>query len=139
MTGSQTSRLRVLVVDDCPDTRLALALLLHQWGYECEGAADGEEALRLAGECSPDLLLLDILMPGLDGYEVARRVHQAGGHCPRLVAMTGHAGPGDIQASEEAGFDDYLVKPVEPQQLLALLRTFAADREEDDKARKMTR
>src|SRR5207237_3722041 len=119
--------LRVLVADDCPDTRKSMRMLLRAWGYDCRTAADGEEAVRLVADYQPDVVFLDILMPGLDGYETARRVRHL---VPalRLVAMTGHTSPGDIPAALDAGFDHFLLKPCAPRELEGLLRPIAEDR-----------
>ena len=74
MYACQPAPLRVLVADDCPDTRKSMRMLLRAWGHDCRTAADGEEAVRLVADYQPDVVFLDILMPGLDGYETARRV-----------------------------------------------------------------
>src|SRR5437016_1403757 len=94
----KTARLRVLVADDCPDTRKSMRMLLKAWGHDCRTAADGEEAVRLVADYRPDVVFLDILMPGLDGYEVARRVRPLV-PAMRLIAMTGLTGPGDVLAA----------------------------------------
>src|SRR5262245_498460 len=127
MLALETRRLRVLVADDCPDTRKSLRMLLKVWGHDCREAGDGQEAVRLALDYAPDLILLDILMPELDGYEAARRIRQFDPSL-RMVAMTGHTGPGDVLAALEAGFDHFLVKPFDPRELGSLLRSFAKER-----------
>jgi len=127
MYALQPAPLRVLVADDCPDTRKSMRMLLKVWGHECRVAADGEEAVRLTTAYRPDVVFLDILMPGLDGYEAARRVRHL---VPplRLVALTGHVGPGEDLAAARAGFDHFLVKPFAPKDLESLLRSFADER-----------
>src|SRR5947208_289157 len=120
MQPSATRRLRVLVADDCPDTRKSLRLLLKSWGCDCREAADGEEAVHLAVEFLPDIVLLDILMPGLGGYEAARRLRHLV-PSSRLIALTGHSGAGDVLAAVEAGFDHFLIKPCPPTELRKLL------------------
>ncbi|MBI1918394.1 MAG: response regulator [Planctomycetes bacterium] len=127
MYSLATSRLRVLVADDCPDTRKSMRMLLKAWGHDCRDAADGEEAVRLATDYHPDVVFLDILMPGVDGYEAARRVRHVDPTL-RLIAMTGHTGPGDVLAALDAGFDHFLVKPCAPKELESLLRSFADER-----------
>jgi len=127
MLALETRRLRVLVADDCPDTRKSLRMLLKVWGHDCRDAADGQEAVCLALDYAPELVLLDILMPELDGYEAARRIRQFDPSL-RMVAMTGHTGPGDVLAALEAGFDHFLVKPFDPRELQSLLRSFAEAR-----------
>jgi CheY-like chemotaxis protein len=127
MPTLETRRLRVLVADDCPDTRKSLRMLLKVWGHDSRDAGDGQAAVCLAVDYAPDLVLLDILMPGLDGYETARRLRQFDPSL-RLVAMTGHTGRGDVLAALEAGFDHFLVKPFDPRELESLLRSFAEER-----------
>jgi CheY-like chemotaxis protein len=88
-------------------------MLLRSLGHETRVAHDGIEALRVAGEFHPDIVLLDIGMPGLDGYEVARRLRSIANDRPlRIVAVTGWGQDADRQRSREAGFDLHLVKPV---------------------------
>jgi len=127
MLALETRRLRVLVADDCPDTRKSLRLLLKVWGHDCRDVGDGEAAVRLALDYAPDLVLLDILMPEMDGFEAARRLRQLD-PLLRLIAMSGHTGPGDVLAALEAGFDHFLVKPFDPRELEALLRSFSRER-----------
>ena len=113
---------RILVVDDNEDAAVSLSLLLEIWGHVVFTAHDGTSALRLAGELMPDLALLDIGMPGLDGYEVARRIRQAPwGKDIKLVAITGWGQPRDKQLAFEAGFNHHLTKPIDPAHLLGLL------------------
>jgi CheY-like chemotaxis protein len=114
---------RVLVVDDYPAARASLRKLLLRWGWEVREAGDGPEALRAAGEFRPDAVLLDIVMPGMDGVEVAQRLRGMPelGH-PLLVAVSGHGAPDVVARALAAGCDRYLVKPVEPDELAALLR-----------------
>ena len=117
--------LRVLLADDCQDTRQALALLLRLCGHEVRTAADGGEAVRQAEEFHPEVALLDIGMPVLSGYEVAALLRWRG-LAGRVIAVTGRDGPGDVYAAVEADFDDYLVKPCDPGRLIALLREAAS-------------
>jgi CheY-like chemotaxis protein len=117
-------RLRVLVADDDADTADSLALLLRLWGHDVRAAYEGVEALALAFFYLPDVLLLDVAMPGLDGFRLARLVRSQ----PRLdgavlVAVTGYADDAHRQMGLRAGFDHYLVKPVEPAVIVALLLT----------------
>ena len=120
--GQGASR-RVLLVDDNRDAAESLQLLLEMSGHRVKTAADGEEALALAPAWAPELLLIDIGLPGIDGYEVARRL-RAHGSCRGavLAALTGYGNAEDRQRSLEAGFDRHLVKPVRPDELLRLLR-----------------
>jgi PAS domain S-box-containing protein len=115
---------RILVVDDNKDSADSLALLLTLVGNQVRTAQDGETALKVAAECLPEVILLDIGLPGLDGYQVARRLRaqsEFGGTV--LVAMTGYGTEGDRRRSEESGFYAHMVKPVEFSALQELLRT----------------
>jgi PAS domain S-box-containing protein len=116
--------LRVLVVDDNVDTADGLAILLRLSGYQVRVVYSGPTALEAADEYQPNVALLDIGLPGMDGYEVARRIRQQ----PRLedvvlVAVTGYGKEADRQRSQEAGFDHHLVKPVEFGQIEQILAT----------------
>ena len=113
---------RVLVVDDHQDAADSLALLLRALGCEVEVARDGMEAVEVAGRYRPDLLLLDIGMPRLDGYAACRRIRgHPWGKAMVIVALTGWGQEDDRRRTREAGFDAHLVKPVEPSVLLGLL------------------
>ena len=105
---------RILVVDDNRDAAISLAMMLKVMGYELQTAHDGFEALDLAATFRPDLVLLDIGMPKLNGYDTARRIReQAWGKNMVLVALTGWGQDEDKRKSQEAGFDDHLVKPID--------------------------
>jgi PAS domain S-box-containing protein len=108
---------RVLVVDDNVDAATMLGLLLRSLGHDTRVVYDGAAALQVAAEFHPDIVLLDIGMPGLDGYEVARRLRAMKHRPKRIVAVTGWGQPADKQRSREAGFDRHLVKPVEATEL----------------------
>ena len=111
---------RILLVEDNADARDALRALLELDGYEVHAAADGTEGLDLARTKLPHVALVDIGLPGFDGYEVARRMKLLPAQ-PRLVALTGYSEPEDRQRTKEAGFDAHLVKPVDPDDLGRLL------------------
>jgi CheY-like chemotaxis protein len=116
------SRPRVLVVDDCPDTRTSFRTLLGLWGYEVFEAADGPSALRAALTGRPGVVLLDLALPGLDGYEVARRLCRMPGVASALlVAVSGYGREQDVARARAAGFDHHLLKPADPQELERLL------------------
>jgi CheY-like chemotaxis protein len=118
-------RWRILVVDDNRDVAVALSRLLAIDGHETFLAHDGVEALDVAAKIRPKMVLLDLGMSGLDGYEVCRRLRAS--HADRdllIVAMTGWTEEGDRQRSLDAGFDEYLVKPVAYASLLSLLTSF---------------
>ncbi|HET9888733.1 MAG TPA: PAS domain S-box protein, partial [bacterium] len=113
---------RILVVDDNEDSAASLALLLHTANHETRSAYDGEEALRVAAEFRPDVILLDIGLPKLNGYEVCRRIREESwGKNIRIVAVTGWGQAGDRRESTDAGFDGHLVKPASPESLLAFV------------------
>ena len=116
---------RVLLVEDQEDVREALSFLLEAEGHQVSTAADGEAALRLIDIGRFDAAVMDIGLPGLDGYEIARRVRsRTGGHELRLIALTGYGQERDVRAAADAGFDMHMVKPVDPDRLLAVLREF---------------
>ena len=113
---------RVLIVDDNVDAAHSLSLLLQSIGHETCVAHDGVRALQATTEFHPDVVLLDIGMPGLDGYEVARRLRKLRERDPvRIIAVTGWNQDADRQSTHEAGFDVHLVKPVEIDTLLRVL------------------
>lgn len=119
--------LRVLVAEDEAAAAMALADLLQREGYEAMVASDGLQALDMAKSRPPDVALLDLGLPGMDGYRLAERLHgQDGERRPLLVAVTGRGAALDRACSAAAGIDLHLVKPIEPDQLLGLLRRFRA-------------
>jgi signal transduction histidine kinase len=115
---------RILVIEDHDDARDALQLLLTLQGHDVRTASDGATGLALILEAEPDVALIDVGLPGLDGYEVARQVRRmAAGNGIRLVAVTGYGQPYDRTRAREAGFDLHLTKPVSPADLNAALAT----------------
>ncbi|HEX6320943.1 MAG TPA: response regulator, partial [Burkholderiales bacterium] len=109
---------RVLVVDDNADAAFTLDLLLKSLGHETRVVHDGPAALEAAREFRPDIVLLDIGLPGIDGYEVARRLRALGQDYPlRIFAVTGWGTEADRRRSQEAGFDLHFVKPLDPDEL----------------------
>ena len=113
---------RVLVVDDNKDAAMSLAMLIRDWGHEVRCAHTGPDALSEGQAFRPELVLLDIGLPGMDGYEVARRLRRARETAEAmLVAVTGYGRDQDRSLSREAGFDEHLVKPVAPDVLQRLL------------------
>ncbi len=122
--------LRILVVDDNRDAADSLHLLLQSTGQDAYVAYGGEEGLAVAERIEPDIVLLDVAMPDLSGYEVARRLSRApAAHRPVLVAVTGWDQKADKARAEEAGFEYHFVKPVDQQTLQNLLEKLAAERE----------
>jgi two-component system response regulator MprA len=112
---------RILVVDDEPAVREAVDRALRLEGYETELAADGAQALEALADRAPDALVLDLLMPHVDGLEMCRRLRAAGDRTPVLV-LTARDGVPDRVRGLDAGADDYLVKPFALEELLARLR-----------------
>ena len=114
--------LKVLVADDDRDSREALGLLLELEGHAVRYARDGDEALRVAKSARPDVVLLDITMPGKDGYEVCRRLRHSSPPGTRIFAVSALSGKAHRQRCNDAGFDSALVKPLDPMELTRLLR-----------------
>lgn len=111
-----------MVVDDNEDAAASLAMLLRLQGHEVHVASSGAAALELLDECRPAMVFLDIGMPGLDGYEVARRIRRLSAReNVTLIALTGWGQPEDRRRSKEAGFDHHLMKPPEPRVVEELL------------------
>jgi two-component system CheB/CheR fusion protein len=117
--------LHVLVVEDCADARESLALLLGLFGCRVDGAAGCAEAMARAGAAPPDVLLMDIGLPACDGYAVAKRLRGLCERAPLVVATTGYGRECDRRRSAEEGFDHHLVKPVDPAELVGILRRHA--------------
>ena len=114
--------LRILVVDDNEDSAASMTLLLQLHGHDVVVANSGQAALSLAGEHRPDVILLDIGMPGMNGYDVARKLRaQPAFEDTLLVAITGYGRASDVQQTQAAGFDHHMVKPVDYEKLQALL------------------
>lgn len=120
-SGDHAGGVRVLVVDDEPQLRKALRRALALDGFAVDTADDGAAALRAIAVASPDAILLDVLMPGIDGLEVCRRIRHAGDSTP-VMLLTVRDTVQDIVAGLEAGADDYVTKPFDVRELLARLR-----------------
>jgi signal transduction histidine kinase/CheY-like chemotaxis protein len=120
-------RRKILLVEDQPDARRALQRLLQLWGHTVEAAEDGVIGLERAQQFQPEVAFIDVGLPGLDGYELARQIRRRLGNGLRLVALTGYGQPEDRERAYSAGFDLHLVKPVDRVQLArALLDAVAA-------------
>ena len=119
----------VLVADDDPDILALVTFRLERGGYEVVGAPDGEEALRLALDRIPDLAVLDVMMPKLDGYEVTTRLRQ-NERTKRMpiILLTARVQEADIARGFEAGADDYVKKPFSPQELGARVQAILGRR-----------
>jgi two-component system, cell cycle response regulator DivK len=116
---------RILAIEDHEENRRILRYLLASAGYELIEAVTGEEGLTLAETSHPDLILMDIQLPGLDGYEVTRRIktNPALRHIP-IIVVTSYALSGDDVKAFQAGCDAYVTKPYVPRALLAKIREY---------------
>ena len=118
---------RILVVEDQEDNRRIVRDLLNSVGFELIEAVTGEEGVQRAEETVPDLILMDIQMPVLDGYEATRRIKASAkcGHIP-IIVITSYALSGDDAKAMAAGADAYVAKPFSPRDLLAKIRQFTS-------------
>jgi DNA-binding response OmpR family regulator len=112
---------RILVVDDNADAADSLGMLLQVRGDDVRIAYDGLEALELAGTFNPEIVLLDIGMPKISGYDVARRLRETRGDSVFIVAISGWGQEDDRKRARESGFDHHFTKPVDFEALLALI------------------
>ena len=111
-----------MVVDDNRDAAESLGALLQSLGHEVRVTHDPEQALRAVAEAPSDVFILDIGLPGMDGYELARRLRgQTDGCLATFIALTGYGSMQDKQRGDEAGFEHYLVKPADPEVWARLL------------------
>jgi CheY-like chemotaxis protein len=118
--------LRVLIADDYADAAESLAVVLSVAGVVTEIAMDGEQALARAKEWRPQVCVLDIQMPKIDGREIARQLReQAWIERPLLIALTGRTADHDRRSALEAGFDHYMLKPANPVLLVRIIETYA--------------
>jgi CheY-like chemotaxis protein len=118
---ARAARCRVLVAEDSPDAAEMMSLMLGMKGHDVRVAADGEEAVAIGFAFEPQIAFVDIGMPRMDGFEVARRLRERLGRRVRLVALTGWGQDEDRRRSREAGFDHHLTKPPEPDVLDQLI------------------
>lgn len=118
---------RILAVDDDPDILALVSYKLTKAGFEVVTASDGQAALDQLATSQPELLLLDVLMPGLSGFEVLRQLRSAerGTRLP-VILLTGSAQEADIERGFELGADDYIVKPFNPRELLSRVNAVLA-------------
>ncbi len=124
--------LRVPVVEDYPDCAESVAMLLRMYGHSVEIARNGPLALQAARDRPPDVVLVDIGLPGMDGWKVAKRIReQASEKEQLLIAVTGFGEETDRRHSKESGIDFHLTKPANPEELEALLRSFQSILAED--------
>ena len=123
-----TSHLRVLVVDDNQDAAFSMSILLEHLGHTVRIAHDGESAVEMAASYQPEVVLLDIGLPKMTGYDVARAIRQTPwGQNVVLIAVTGWGQDEDKQKAKLAGFNRHMVKPVDPELLMQLLHEFSID------------
>jgi CheY-like chemotaxis protein len=117
-------RRRIVVVDDNADAADSLADLLTFDGHDVHAVYGAAEALEAVARLKPEMMFLDIGLPVMDGYEIARRLRERDGQVPlRLIALTGYGQKEDRERSMAAGFDDHLVKPVTPDALEKIFRS----------------
>jgi CheY-like chemotaxis protein len=112
---------RVLVVDDSADSISTLQFLLRAWGHETCAATDGLMALTMAEKFPPDVVILDIGLPGMDGYKVAKRLRQNDPKKPLIIVLSGYCMKDDVQRSLVAGCNFHLAKPAEPDEIERIL------------------
>ena len=123
--AGHTRKVRVLVVDDYPDNVESLAILLRLYGHDVDTALGGAAALEAAAIRRPDVVLLDLSMPGMDGYQVAARLREMYHGGVALIALTALGFDADRRRCIEVGFDDHLIKPADPSKLEELIRAIA--------------
>ena len=118
--------MRILVIEDTEDNRTILRDLFHSAGHEVIEAVNGEDGVAAAGREHPDLILMDIQLPIIDGYEATRRIKSMPDlHLIPIIAVTSHALADDEEKARAAGCDDYVAKPFSPRQLLAKVQRYA--------------
>lgn len=136
MAAADGSQPKILVVEDDDNVRRLVSAYLQQEGYDVRDAADGQTAVRMAEQEPPDLVVLDLMLPGLDGLQVAQRL-RARSDLP-LLMLTSRTDESDVLEGFEAGADDYLTKPFSPKVLVARVRAIlhrtGAELAEDDEA-----
>ena len=129
------TKLRVLVVDDQLDTADSLAACVKQWGHEVDVAYNGKQALEIAEKANPHIVLLDIMMPDMDGYVVAKKLRNIGCIEAVIIGITALQDDSYRHKSWDNGFHFYLVKPVDPEKLRKLLDGFEQTIKVENKAK----
>ncbi len=120
------------MIEDNDDARQMLAMLLGLAGHEVHEAVDGHDGLAVTESADPEIVFVDVGLPGLDGYEVARRLRAAPrGPARLLIALTGYGQPEDRQRALDAGFDAHIVKPVDPNHLSAVIASLQRARQQE--------
>lgn len=128
LDAADAGGLRILVVEDNEDARQMLQLLLTLGGHEVHAAPDGVSGLEMAAATSPDIAVIDLGLPGMDGYEVARRLRASRDKDVGLIALSGYGQPEDRRKALAAGFDTHVVKPVDPAHLSAVIGSLGVTR-----------
>ena len=119
--------MKALIVEDDPDARKVLSLILKLDGYQIHSAPGGQEALNILADLVPDVILLDVMMPGMDGYQVCQwvRSNPAVRHVP-VIMLSGKADPESVARGMEVGADEYLSKPITPSNLTKQVKAVLA-------------
>ena len=125
--AQDAGRVHVLVVDDYADNVASMAMLLRLYGHAVDTALSGRDAIQKAQTQAPDVVLLDISMPGMDGYSVAKQLRSLFRDRVRLIALTAYSSQQDHHRCLQAGFDVHLIKPADPEEVQRLVEQ-AADR-----------
>ncbi|HEX5707957.1 MAG TPA: response regulator [Pyrinomonadaceae bacterium] len=140
MTGGQNTSATILVVDDSKDNLVLLSLAMQERGYRVVTATNGEDAVVTAKLARPDLILMDIAMPQLDGLEATRRIREAVGmEVVPVIALTAFDTDGFRRAAHDAGFSGYLTKPIDFERLHKLISMLLADADDDRHTTDLTR
>jgi two-component system, sensor histidine kinase len=135
LDDSIPGRSRILVVEDNEDARQMLQMLLMLTGHEVHAAGDGPSGLEMARTKKPDIAVIDLGLPGMDGFEVARRLRAGPEKHMRLIALSGYGQSEDRRKTREAGFDMHLVKPVDPARLSTAIAVLQQRSDEEGNAR----
>ena len=121
---------KVLVVDDHRDGADSVVMLIQAWGHDAMAAYTAEQALAMAYSYQPDVVLMDLGMPGKDGFQLGKEIEALSPGC-RIVALTGFTQADMVRRSQQAGFVDYLVKPTDPQALNAVVEEHCSEAKKD--------
>lgn len=126
MIRTSSAAIRVLIAEDDPNTRSALFSLLNRAGFDCRTAEDGLKAIEAVGSFRPEIILMDLMMPGLDGVEATKRLKtDTATHSIPILALTANATPSGLASARTAGCDDIMAKPVMLDKLVYWVRSHA--------------